>query len=39
MAAGHHETTGWVERIPLDDLLDGFHDLRAGQKMKIHVDL
>ena len=39
MAAGHYETTGWVEHIPLDDLLGGFDDLRAGRKMKIHVDL
>jgi (R,R)-butanediol dehydrogenase/meso-butanediol dehydrogenase/diacetyl reductase len=39
MAAGHYETTGWVEHIPLDELLTGFDDLRAGWKMKIHVDL
>ena len=39
MAAGHYETKGWVEHIPLDDLLTGFDDLRAGRKMKIHVDL
>ena len=39
MAAGHYETKGWVEHIPLDNLLEGFDDLRAGRKMKIHVDL
>ena len=39
MAAGHYETKGWVEHIPLDDLLTGFDDLRAGRKMKVHVDL
>lgn len=39
MAAGHYDTTGWVDHITLDGLLDGFDDLRAGRKMKIHVDL
>ena len=39
MAAGHYDTTGWVEHIPLDGLLGGFDDLRSGRKMKIHVDL
>ena len=32
MAAGHYETKGWVEHIPLDDLLEGFDDLRAGRR-------
>lgn len=39
MAAGHYETTGWVEHIPLDDLLTGYDDPRASRKMKILVDL
>jgi (R,R)-butanediol dehydrogenase / meso-butanediol dehydrogenase / diacetyl reductase len=39
MVDGRYDTNGWVDHIPLDDLLDGFDDLRAGRKMKILVDL
>jgi (R,R)-butanediol dehydrogenase / meso-butanediol dehydrogenase / diacetyl reductase len=39
MAAGRYDTAGWVDHIPLDALLDGFDDLRAGRRMKIQVDL
>ena len=39
MVDGHYNTEGWVDHIPLDDLLDGYEDLRAGRKMKILVDL
>lgn len=39
MAAGLYDTKGWVDHIPLDDLLTGFDELRAGRRMKIHVDL
>ena len=39
MAGGRYDTKGWVDHIPLDNLLDGFDDLRAGRKMKILVDL
>lgn len=39
MADGRYDTKGWVDHIPLDTLLDGFDDLRAGRKMKILVDL
>ncbi|PWJ24865.1 (R,R)-butanediol dehydrogenase/meso-butanediol dehydrogenase/diacetyl reductase [Branchiibius hedensis] len=39
MEAGHYDTTGWVETIPISGLLDqGFAQLRAGQKMKVLVD-
>jgi (R,R)-butanediol dehydrogenase / meso-butanediol dehydrogenase / diacetyl reductase len=39
MVDGRYATDGWIDHIPLDDLLDGFDDLRAGRKMKILVDL
>jgi (R,R)-butanediol dehydrogenase / meso-butanediol dehydrogenase / diacetyl reductase len=39
MAAGRYDTKGWVDHVPLDGLLGGFDDLRAGRKMKILVDL
>ncbi|QFU92214.1 Acetoin dehydrogenase operon transcriptional activator AcoR [Amycolatopsis sp. YIM 10] len=39
MAAGHYDTTGWVEHIPLDKVVDeGFAALHAGLKMKVLVD-
>lgn len=39
MARGHYNTTGWVETIPLEDVLtEGFEQLRAGRKMKILID-
>jgi (R,R)-butanediol dehydrogenase / meso-butanediol dehydrogenase / diacetyl reductase len=40
MAAGRYPTDGWVEHIPLDDLVaGGLEALRAGRKMKVLVDL
>jgi (R,R)-butanediol dehydrogenase / meso-butanediol dehydrogenase / diacetyl reductase len=39
MARGHYDTTGWVEKIAMGDVLvEGFEALRAGQKMKVLVD-
>lgn len=39
MAEGRYDTTGWVTRIPLDDVVDeGFEALHAGTKMKVLVD-
>jgi (R,R)-butanediol dehydrogenase/meso-butanediol dehydrogenase/diacetyl reductase len=40
MASGGYPTTGWVEHIPLADLVaEGLDALRAGTKMKVLVDL
>jgi (R,R)-butanediol dehydrogenase/meso-butanediol dehydrogenase/diacetyl reductase len=40
MASGHYPTEGWVEHIPLADLVtEGLEALRAGTKMKVLVDL
>ncbi len=39
MAKGAYDTTGWVAKIPIDDVIDeGFEALRVGQKMKVLVD-
>lgn len=39
MARGHYDFTGWVEKIPMSNLVtEGFEALRAGQKMKVLVD-
>jgi len=39
MAAGHYDTTGWVETIPLSNVVTaGFEELRAGRRMKLLVD-
>jgi (R,R)-butanediol dehydrogenase/meso-butanediol dehydrogenase/diacetyl reductase len=39
MAAGHYDTTGWVETIAMADIVsEGFEALHAGQKMKVLVD-
>jgi (R,R)-butanediol dehydrogenase/meso-butanediol dehydrogenase/diacetyl reductase len=39
MAQGHYDTTGWVDTIPLSDLVDGgFTELRAGRRMKLLID-
>lgn len=39
MAAGKYDTTGWVTRIPIDDVVDaGFEALHAGRRMKVLVD-
>ena len=39
MAQGHYDTTGWVDTIPMTEVLEqGFEELRAGRKMKLLVD-
>ena len=39
MAKGSYDTTGWVTRIPIEDVIDeGFEALHAGTKMKVLVD-
>ena len=39
MAAGHYDTAGWVETIPLSGVVDdGLAELRAGHKMKLLLD-
>jgi (R,R)-butanediol dehydrogenase/meso-butanediol dehydrogenase/diacetyl reductase len=39
MAKDAYDTTGWVEAIALDDVIDeGFEALHAGAKMKVLVD-
>jgi len=39
MAAGHYDTTGWVETIPLTGLIEqGFDELRESRRMKLLVD-
>ena len=39
MAQGAYDTTGWVARIGIDDVVDeGFEALHAGTKMKVLVD-
>jgi (R,R)-butanediol dehydrogenase / meso-butanediol dehydrogenase / diacetyl reductase len=39
MERGHYKTTGWVETVPLANVIaEGFEALRAGQKMKVLVD-
>jgi (R,R)-butanediol dehydrogenase/meso-butanediol dehydrogenase/diacetyl reductase len=39
MAGGHYDTSGWVDTIPLTNVLaDGFEELRAGRLMKLLVD-
>ena len=39
MARGHYDTTGWVEHIPMDAVVEeGFGALHAGTKMKVLVD-
>jgi (R,R)-butanediol dehydrogenase/meso-butanediol dehydrogenase/diacetyl reductase len=39
MAAGHYNTTGWVETIPLSGLIEqGFDELRESRRMKLLVD-
>ena len=33
MAQGHYDTTGWVETIPMSEVVEqGFEQLRAGQR-------
>jgi (R,R)-butanediol dehydrogenase/meso-butanediol dehydrogenase/diacetyl reductase len=39
MARGHYDTTGWVEKITMNDIItEGFEALHAGRKMKVLVD-
>lgn len=39
MAKGHYDTTGWVDSIPMSQVVEqGFEELRAGRKMKLLVD-
>ncbi|WP_032380103.1 2,3-butanediol dehydrogenase [Rhodococcoides fascians] len=39
MSQGHYDTTGWVDKIALDGVIDdGFEALHAGTKMKVLVD-
>ena len=39
MAKGHYDTTGWVDTIPMSEVVEqGFEELRAGRKMKLLVD-
>jgi (R,R)-butanediol dehydrogenase / meso-butanediol dehydrogenase / diacetyl reductase len=39
MAQGGYDTTDWVTRIAIDDVIDeGFEALHAGKKMKVLVD-
>jgi (R,R)-butanediol dehydrogenase / meso-butanediol dehydrogenase / diacetyl reductase len=39
MTRGHYDTTGWVEKVAMSDVLkEGFEALHAGQKMKVLVD-
>lgn len=39
MARGHYDTTGWVDHIPVDEVVtSGFHALHAGRRMKVLVD-
>jgi len=39
MARGHYDTTGWVDTVPLEGVVQqGLEPLRAGQAMKLLVD-
>ncbi|RCW39709.1 hypothetical protein DFQ14_11585 [Halopolyspora algeriensis] len=39
MARDHYDTTGWVDHIPLDEVVtSGFHALHEGTRMKVLVD-
>jgi len=39
MAQGHYDTTGWVDTVPLSQVVEGgYEELRAGRKMKLLVD-
>ena len=39
MAAGHYPAEGWVEHIPLSDVVAGLADIRDGRRGKVLVDL
>jgi (R,R)-butanediol dehydrogenase/meso-butanediol dehydrogenase/diacetyl reductase len=39
MSNGHYDTTGWVEKIAIGDVVaEGFEALHAGRKMKVLLD-
>ena len=39
MGRGHYDTTGWVEKIAMGDVVaEGFEALHAGRKMKVLID-
>ncbi|MCZ4564286.1 dehydrogenase, partial [Rhodococcus sp. IEGM 1401] len=39
MSQGHYDTTGWVDKITHDGVIDdGFEALHAGTKLKVLVD-
>lgn len=39
MARDHYDFTGWVDTVPLSQVIDqGFEELRAGRRMKLLVD-
>ncbi|WP_242623469.1 alcohol dehydrogenase catalytic domain-containing protein [Pseudonocardia sediminis] len=39
MSQGHYDTTGWVEKIAMNDVVaEGFEALHDGRKMKVLVD-
>ncbi|TCK22725.1 2,3-butanediol dehydrogenase [Pseudonocardia endophytica] len=39
MSRGHYDTTGWMEKIAMADVVqEGFDALHAGHKMKVLVD-
>lgn len=39
MSRGHYDTTGWMEKIAMGDVVaEGFDALHAGRKMKVLVD-
>lgn len=37
MAQGHYDTTGWVDHISLDEVVEGFDRLHVGNAMKLLV--
>ncbi|MBY6412827.1 2,3-butanediol dehydrogenase [Rhodococcus sp. BP-252] len=39
MAAGSYTADGWVEHAPLDSLVDIYHELRQGNKLKVLIDV
>ncbi|WP_406424687.1 alcohol dehydrogenase catalytic domain-containing protein [Streptomyces sp. NBC_01589] len=39
MAAGHYPIDGWLDRIPLGDTVEGLHDVRDGQRVKVLVEI
>lgn len=39
MARGVYDATGWVEHLPLSDVVHAFEQLRSGRAMKYLIDL